>query len=299
MRIVTSSDIEALNISPLTCYDWVREAFAMKSRAQLPPKISLHPQGNDFFNTMPCLLPEEYHTFGCKVVSRIKGTHPALKTDMMIFNSENGEMEALMEGNWITAARTGAVATLAIKTLRCPGANIYAFMGLGVMGRTTLASLLEVDADEPKTIRLLRYKDHAERVIADFAGAPNASFEIVDTHEGLVDGADVVVSCITDADGLIVQDTDLFKSGALVVPVHTRGFQNCDRVFDRVIADDRGHVEGFRFFNEFRAFAEIGDVIAGRAPGRQNAVERILAYNIGIALHDILFAHKILNLLRQ
>ena len=76
MRIIISEEIEALGISPAESVDWVREAFLLKDRCQLPPKISLHPGGNDFFNTMPCLLP--YHTFGCKVVSRVKGTIPAL-----------------------------------------------------------------------------------------------------------------------------------------------------------------------------------------------------------------------------
>lgn len=297
MKIITSSQIEALDISPLKCYDWVREAFMMKDRAQLPAKISLHPQGSDFFNTMPCLLPEEYHTFGCKVVSRVKGSYPALKTDMMIFDSSTGEMTALMEGNWITAARTGAVATLAINTLRRPGADTYAFMGLGVMGQATLTSLLSVNASETMTIRLLRYKDQAERIVDDYSSFDNARFVIADTVEELVNGADVVVSCITDAEGIIVPDTELLRPGVLVVPVHTRGFQNCDRIFDRVIADDTAHVEGFRYFKEFREFAEIGDVIASRAPGRQSAAERILAYNIGIALHDILFAHHILALM--
>ncbi len=100
--------------------------------------------------------------------------------------------------------------------------------------------------------------------------------------EQLVEGADVVVSCITDADGLMVGNVDLFQPGVLVVPVHTRGFQNCDRVFDKVYADDEGHVSGFRYFNEFRSFAEIGQVLKGADPGRDNDRQRILSHNIGL-----------------
>ena len=113
--------------------------------------------------------------------------------------------------------------------------------------------------------------------------------------EELVSDADVIVSCITDADGLLVDNVDLFKPGVLVVPVHTRGFQNCDTIFDKVFADDEGHVKGFKFFNEFRKFGELGKVLSGQIPGRKTDDERILSYNIGLGLHDIYFANKIRN----
>lgn len=296
MKIVTNSDIEALRISPATCVDWVREAFLIKGMCQLPPKISLHPRGNDFINTMPCILPEEYHTFGCKVVTRVKGQHPALNSEMMIFDTLTGKMTALVNTDWITAMRTGAVAALAINTLRTADASVYAFVGLGVIGHATLDCLLATNPDRHLTICLKRYKDHAEKTIDRYCAYANVHWEISDTMEELVTDADVVVSCITDADGLLVNDTNLFKPGVLVVPVHTRGFQNCDTIFDKVFADDEGHVRGFRYFNEFRNFGELGDILSGRIPGRETPTERILSYNIGLALFDIFFADRLLNL---
>lgn len=298
MRTVTDSEIAALGISPEQCVEWVRESFLMKDRAMLPPKISLHPQGNDFFNTMPCILPPEYHTFGCKVVSRIKGTHPALKSRMMVCDTLTGEMTALVEADRITAMRTGAVAALAVNTLRSSSASVYAFVGLGAMGHSTLDCFLATNRHRNITVRLKRYKDHAEKTVGRYAGYRNVTWETAGTMEELVEGADVIVSCITEADGLLVDDLSLFKPGVLVVPVHTRGFQNCDLVFDKVFADDEGHVKGFRYFDRFRQFGELSDVLSGKIPGRINDSERILSYNIGLGLHDILFAHKILSLLQ-
>lgn len=295
MLILSSEQIAQLNLDPAQSVEWVREAFLIKDRCQLPPKIGLHPRGTDFFNTMPCILPEEMHTFGCKVVSRIKGTHPALKSELMVFDTLTGAMTALVNCDWITARRTGAVATLAINTLRCSTASVYAFVGLGVMAHATLDCFLATNTDRPITIRLKRYKDQAEATALRYGNAPNVTFEIADSMEQLVEGADVVVSCITDADGLMVGNVDLFQPGVLVVPVHTRGFQNCDRVFDKVYADDEGHVSGFRYFNEFRSFAEIGQVLKGADPGRDNDRQRILSYNIGLGLHDIFFARKIIT----
>ena len=297
MKIITSAEIESLGISPLTSVNWVRDAFLIKGQCQLPPKISLHPRGTDFFNTMPCLLPDDYHAFGCKVVSRIKGTRPALKSELMLFDTLTGEMTALVDSDWITARRTGAVAALAINTLRRKDACIYAFVGLGLMAHATLDCFFATNAEKQLTIRLLKYKDQAERTMEHYRNKTNVSFEICDSMDRLVDGADVVVSCITDADGLLVNDVDLFKPGVLVVPVHTRGFQNCDTVFDKVFADDEGHVKGFKYFNQFRSFGEISDVLSGKTVGRTSNSERILSYNIGLGLHDVFFAYQIEKML--
>ena len=299
MQIITSDSVENLNISPEQCVDWAREAFLIKDSCKLPPKISIHPRGSDFFNTMPCLLPDEYHTFGCKIVSRVKGTTPAIKSDLMVFNTLTGEMDALMDCNWITAHRTGAVATVAINTLQHSNSTIYSFVGLGVMAHATLDCFFATNRNRNITVRLKRYKDHAEKTIGHYGNIPNVKFEIADTMEELVYGADVIVSCITDADGLLVGDVNLFKEGVLVVPVHTRGFQNCDRVFDKVFADDEGHVRDFRFFNQFRSFGELGKVLSGDIEGRTSDKERILSYNIGLGLHDIYFGKNILGLLQS
>lgn len=294
MKIISAEDISRLDISPAQCVEWVREALLMKYDCQLPPKVSVHPRGNDFFTTMPCLLPERFHTFGCKIVNRIRGAHPALKSELMVFDTLSGEMTAIINSDWITNMRTGAVAALAIETLRNSHARIYGFVGLGAVVHATLDCLLPTLAGA--TVRLKRYKDHAEKVMAEYAPKfPRVKFEIADTMEELVADADVAVSGITDADGLMVDDASLFKPGVLVVPIHTRGFQNCDRVFDRVLADDRGHVQGFKFFSEFKEFAELSQVLNGSDPGRTSDSQRILSYNIGLGLHDIYFGYQILQ----
>lgn len=299
MKIVTREQIASLNISPLQCVEWVRESFSIKCESQLPAKISLHLRGYDFINTMPCILPPKYHTFGCKIVSRIKGNHPALNSEMMIFDTISGKMTALVNSDWITAMRTGAVAALTMNTLRQSKSKVYSFIGLGVMGYATLDCFLALNSDSDLTIRLKRYKDHAEKTIQRYNNHKNITWEIVDNMSDFVTDADVVVSCITDADGILVNDVNLFKAGVLVVPVHTRGFQNCDTVFDKVFADDEGHVKDFKYFKQFRQFAEIGDVISNRIEGRASDNERIIAYNIGLGLHDVLYASKILDILSK
>ena len=161
MTIIDDALIKSLNISPEQCVEWVKEAFLIKDQCQLPPKVSLHPQGTDFINTMPCILPLGYHTYGCKIVSRIKGQVPALKSELFLFDTLTGKMTALLNAVWITAMRTGAVATLAINTFRKSDAHIYSFVGLGAMGKATLECFLSTKKDKSMIIRLKKYKNHA------------------------------------------------------------------------------------------------------------------------------------------
>mgnify|MGYP000768528804 FL=1 len=296
---IYDSQIAELDISPRKCVEWVTEAFKMKKECQLPAKVSVHPNQNDFITTMPCLLPTGYHTFGVKVVSRVNGRHPALRSNLMLFDSRDSELKAILDANWITSMRTGAVATLAIKTFRRNNTHVYSIIGLGETAHATMKCLLSELSNEHLCVRVFRYKDQAERFIKDFSSFSNVSFSIVDTIEELVAETDVLISCITDAQDLLVKDTSLFKPGILLVPVHTRGFQNCDTFFDKVFADDTAHVQGFKFFNQFKKFGEIGDVLTCNIQGRESNDERILSYNIGLGLHDVLFATRILEILKR
>jgi ornithine cyclodeaminase len=298
MYIISQEDIKGLGIAPAQCVAWIRESFALKERAMLPAKLSLHPQGNDFFNTMPCVLPAPHHRFGVKIVHRIKGATPSLGGDILLYDSQHGELLAMLDSDWITTMRTGAVATMAIETFRRSEAKTYGFIGLGNTGRATLLCLLDDEPEVMHHVLLLRYKDQAESFVERFAAYENVEFTIVDDAKSLICQSDVIVSCITEADGLLCEDDSCFREGCLVVPVHTRGFQNCDLFFDKVYADDTAHVCGFKYFDRFKQFAEMQEVIDGKKPGRESDKERILSYNIGLGLHDVVFSNKIYDLLK-
>lgn len=87
--------------------------------------------------------------------------------------------------------------------------------------------------------------------------------------------------------------------GVTVIPVHMRGLQNCDTTFDRVFGDDTAHVCGFKLFNNWPDYNEIGEVLNGRDPGRYSDDQRIIDYNYGLALHDVVYAAKIYEILKD
>lgn len=303
MKIISEKLIRSLGITPKECVAWIYESFAMKQNAQLPAKISVHPAEYDFFTSMPCLLPkmggDSKRYFGIKEVHRIKGTVPSLGSDMMLYNAENGELLALIDCDWITTMRTGAVAAVSAKSLRRTEAHTYGFVGLGNTARATLLCVLEAEPEKHFDVKLLRYKDQAELFAERFKNYTNVKFEIVDDINELARNVDVFISCITSANGLLIQDEQTFQSGVTVIPVHMRGLQNCDTTFDRVFGDDTDHVKGFKFFSQYRDYNEIGEVLAGRDPGRKTDGQRIIDYNYGLALHDVVYASKIFELVRD
>lgn len=168
-------------------------------------------------------------------------------------------------------------------------------LGLGVTARATMWCLLESFPDEFFEVTLLRYKDQAEQFAERFKTYPNVSFHIVNSNKELIVGAEIIVSCITSATELIGRDI-WFDEGVLLVPVHTRGFQNCDLFFDKVYGDLTGQISGFKYFDRFKIFDEFAQVVIGKNPGRENNQERILVYNIGMALHDIYIGNRILSM---
>ena len=57
----------------------------------------------------------------------------------------------------------------------------------------------------------------------------------------------------------------------------------------------RTNSPGRGYFDQFKSVAEVASVVRGEAAGRDNSQQRILVYNIGLAIHDIYFANKILS----
>lgn len=300
MKIITFQDIEKLKISPLMCYEWVENAIKNKGKAILPPKISLKPFDGAFCNVMPCMVELDSDTSfgGVKVVTRYPGRIPSLESYILLLDSKNGEMLALMDGTWITAMRTGAVAAHSIILFGKKNFETIGIMGLGNVSRAALLMLAEKDQERQLLVKLLKYKDQALSFSERFKSYRNIRFEIVDNYKDLVCDADVIISGATYLQDDICSD-ECFKEGVLVVPIHTRGFTNCDLFFDKVFADDVGHVKHFKNFDRFNKFSEVSEVVNGRVLGREKDSERIIVYNIGISIHDIYYAGHVYDIMER
>lgn len=294
MKIISHEQIMDLNIAPHVWVRWADHVLRNKHLYIMPAKTSLH-FGSSYFNTMPSILPPE-NVMGTKIVNRYIGRIPSLDSQLLLYDHSTGENLALMDASLITAMRTGAVTVHAMEQFADPDFSEVGIMGFGNIGIACLMIMLDIYKDHKFKLKLLRYKDHAEKMISQFRKYTNVEFVIADTVEDIIRNSDVVISCITYTDQLLGED-DWFKNGCLVIPVHLRGFQNCDLFFDKVYGDDRGQVSGFKYFSRFRFFAETSEVLRGEAPGREHIKEKILSYNVGMSVHDIYAAKQIYDLL--
>lgn len=300
MKIIDFAQIKALNISPKVCYDLVSDMIKNKDKVMLPTKISMKPEEGVFCNVMPVILEnsEEIRPGGVKIVTRYPNREPSLDSKLCLYDFNTGKMLAFMDANYITAMRTGAVAVHSIVNFARKDFKTIGMLGLGNTARATILVLNSVYPDRKFNIKLLRYKNQAELFEERFKEFSNLKFEIIDDVRDLIKGSDVIISAATYLKDDLCENK-YFDEGILVVPIHTRGFTNCDLFFDKVYADDVGHVHGFKNFDKFKYFSEVADVINGKSKGRENDKERIIAYNIGVAMHDIRLASFIYEKLKD
>jgi alanine dehydrogenase len=296
MKIITFDDIANLHLDAQNIFEWIKESFKSKAETYLPPKTSMH-NGSTFINVMPCILPKE-NIAGVKVVSRFPDRIPTLNSEILVYDYSTGNLKALMDGNYITALRTGAVAALCVETLAVKNYSEIGVIGFGNITRKTLDLLFAVMEKRPITVKLYNYKNHFDLLKQRYSHYDHIEFQAVDTYDGIVQDSDVIISAITRAEKDFCSD-DCFKRGCLVVPIHTLGFQNCDLFFDKFVVDDIGHVQGFKYYNEFKQVTELTDILTGKMPGRVSNNERIMAYCIGIAIHDMYFSNKIYEALES
>ena len=299
MKVITHQDIVDLNIAPHTCYEWVSQMIANKHEALLPAKISMKLDLGTFCNVMPSVVtaPDGVKYGGVKMVTRYPNRIPTLDSKLILFDASNGDIKAIMDADWITAMRTGAVAVHSLNLFAKKNYKTIGIIGLGNTARATLSVLSDVN-DNSYNVKLYKYKGQENSFVDRFKQCNKFKFNFCDTYQQVVEGSDVVFSAATYLPDDLGEDS-AYKEGILIIPIHTLGFTNCDLFFDKIYADDIGHVKHFKYFDKFKYFSEVSDVVNGKSVGRENDRERIMVYNIGVAMHDVYFAANIYSMLRN
>ncbi len=131
---------------------------------------------------------------------------------------------------------------------------------------------------------------------------------VTEDWESCVRGADIVVeaSRLTKPEPML--KTEWIKKGALVMPYGTMSAVELSLadIADKFLMDDFGQARAGRFgalrphfdagvLHEGRYHAEIGQVVAGLKPGRENDDETILFWHRGLSLSDIALGHAMLK----
>jgi ornithine cyclodeaminase/alanine dehydrogenase-like protein (mu-crystallin family) len=226
-----------------------------------------------------------------KVVSIFPANHdrglPSHQAIIAVFDAETGTPVALMDGAYVTAMRTGAASALATRTLARPDAAVLAVVGAGVQGRSHL--LAHRSLREWRAVRVAsRNPAHAQGLATEFAA------DAAETIEAAVRDADVVCLCTHT-------DTPVIERGWLARGAHVNsvGYGDGPELDAATIAAaDVLAVESRAAFSappagtheltgrDPESGAELGEILAGRRPGRTDAGQLTVYKSMGHAVED-------------
>jgi ornithine cyclodeaminase/alanine dehydrogenase-like protein (mu-crystallin family) len=289
----------------------MREAFTLQAGGDvvMPLRTMLPlPGGDAVMGLMPSYLGG-LEAVGVKVVAAFPAnfgteydTHQGV---VLFFDTERGLLRAIVDATAITAIRTAAVSGLVTDLLAKPDAGDLAIIGAGTQAHTHLQAMRAV-----RPVRRVRVYSVPAESAAEFAeretrltGLP---VEIATNAEEAVAGADLICTTTTATEPVV--RGAWVSSGAHInaVGAYTPTTRELDSALvagARLYADKREALlseageflipKGEGLIGDDHIVAEIGEVLAGKAPGRDSPDEITLFKSLGIAIEDLAAAHAV------
>jgi alanine dehydrogenase len=219
-------------------------------------------------------LSTDSAALGAKLVTvfggnALKGLHSHLAS-IVLLDPETGALLALLDGRYITEARTAAVSAVSSRLLARKTAQSVAILGTGVQARSHLDALSrvhrlrQVTVWSPNKLRRDAFVEEAKTATKERSGSdPGLTLNAVDHAGEAVVGADIIV--LVTSSPTPVLENGWVKPGAHVISVGA--CRPSHREMDPAL------VARARLFVDSRAAAlvESGDVVLGIQEGRFGA----------------------------
>jgi ornithine cyclodeaminase len=304
MLVLTRAECESLlDLDALV--DALADAFVDVSagRASMPPRIAAF-SGKGLLGVMPAYLPSQ-SVLETKLVSLFEGNAgselPTHQAAIAVFDPERGNLTALLDGTYITATRTAAGAALSARTLAREDARVLAICGTGVQARTHAHAVPRVR--EIEEIRVAgRDRAKVEAFAEEIGGVAAASFEEA------VRNADIVCATTHSEEPVVRREWIAPGTHVSSVGVSSKGGELDPALIDdsHVVVESREAVlapfpSGS---NELRALdperlTELGEILAGEAPGRTDAEQITLYKSVGVGVMDAAAAALVLRAAKE
>ncbi|MCR8928870.1 ornithine cyclodeaminase family protein [Priestia megaterium] len=244
--------------------------------------------------------------FGSKFSSLFQGNLkkglPSSISKISLYSAETGELQALIDANYLTAIKTGGSAAIATDLMAREDANKLGVIGSGIQAFSQVLAIQEIRPIE----ELYVYDINPERVesfIERIDTIKNRPYKIIaaKTAEECVSSSDIICTCTTSL-------TPVFKGSSVKSGTHinaigsfTSFMQEIDTETvlksDKVITE---HVEGLweaagdilipfeqGKITEDKVSGTVGDVLTGKIPKRENEQEITLYESVGSGVLDI------------
>jgi ornithine cyclodeaminase/alanine dehydrogenase-like protein (mu-crystallin family) len=301
--VLTRSDVYEL-LSLRECIDAVERALALHAQGRTlgPGVLSVPATGGGFHVKAAGLLGERAY-FAAKTNANFPANPgraglPTIQGVVVLADAASGEPLAVVESGSVTALRTAAATGVAARHLARRDARTAAIVGCGVQGEMQLAAVAAVlplrrarvlDVDHARAEAL------AERARASLGLEVEAA---KDLHEA-VRSSDVVVTCTPSRRALLGGADVAPGTFIAAVGADAPGKQELEPALvagSTVVVDvlaqcaeigEIQHALAAGLLTPERIHAELGDVVAGRRPGRTRDDEIAIFDSSGTALQDV------------
>ncbi len=301
--LLTRQEIAKL-LSVEECIDGVEQAFKLYGEGKTAPPgiLGMHAQDGGF-HLKAAMLTLNRNYFAVKVNGNFfqnmkRFNLPNIQGIIMLCDGENGYPLALMDSIDITIKRTGAATAVAAKYLARPEAKILTICGCGNQGRISACAIHKVRPLE----RVLAFEvdeNQAQRFATELSDELGFKVEAVRDLTKAVSKSDICVTC-TPSQKFYLRKTDV-SPGTFIAAVGADSedkqelepalLASCKVVVDILdqcaTIGELHHALKEGAMNRDDVHAELGEIIAGKKPGRVSPDEIIIFDSTGTALQDV------------
>ena len=280
----------------------LEESFRLhaEGRTRLAPRLVM-PRAGDAgnFRIMAAVIPD-LGGFGLKTLTGTPGKRAPEDTFFVVlyFDQATGALRSVMPGTHITGIRTGAASGVATRLLAREDAASLGLVGAGFQGRNQVAAVRAV-----REIRRVRIHDRvpeAARSFAESLRSEGLDAEPVETAEAAVRGSDIVAAATTTKEPVVRADwlepgmhlNSVGANAPVKLEVEAAVFSRCRVVLDfreQVLGEAGDLMAAIRdgHFSREAIHAELGDIVAGKTPGRESPDDITLFKSVGVAIEDV------------
>ena len=221
---------------------------------------------------------------------------------VLLYEAATSALKCIMDGTWITGCRTGAAGAISVKYLARTDAEKLCVIGAGNQARRQLCAIMRV-----RRLTEVRVWDtlpeFQEAYVKEMSKETGLPFHSCSTAEEAIRGADIVVTTTRGRSGPIVKK-EWIQPGTHIAAIGADMPGKQELYADvftgaKVVNDSIGLcVNNGETQNAVRAgiirpediYAEIGEIILGKKPGRESPDEVTIFDTVGMSIQDNVMA---------
>ncbi|KXA90489.1 hypothetical protein AKJ37_03195 [candidate division MSBL1 archaeon SCGC-AAA259I09] len=314
--ILSEEDVKSL-FTMDEAIDAVEEGFKELSgdTAHLPSRLGIDIDKYEaWIGLMPAYL-EELDVFGTKIIGHFpnnpeKGL-PTHVGQVIINDPSSGEALAVLDGNSITAIRTGAAGGVSAKYLARTDSKTVGVIGTGVQGRSHLRAVCEVR--DIKSAKAYDVDSEArEKYVEEMSKELKIKMQALENPNDVVSGADIVITATPSKEPVF--DGKYLEKGSHIIAVgaYQPDMREIDdatiKKADKIVLDywedalESGDISqplSKGILEKENIHSEIGEIILGEKEGRTSREEITLFETVGTATIDVSSGKRIYELAKE